>query len=159
MFNWYYKIRRWLVKRGFLKLIEAEKIEADIAEEFFKALLNLMKFSFILDREFRDYIKDFSGIMEFRSRNKEVRVLAIFKNSKLDVKELEPEELGEQPNAIVNFADHISLMNFLLPRGGKRDILRSLLNNEVVLRGNLNYIYRFSFLANHLQIRLIKGIT
>lgn len=156
MLNLYYRIRRWFIKRGFLKLIEVEKIEAELAEEFFKTLLLLMRFSFIVDKEFRSYIKDFSGIIEFRSKDGEIRVLAIFKNSELKVKELEPNEKGETPNVIVNFKDHIVLMNFLLPKGGKRDILRSLLNNEVIIKGNLNYIYRFGFLANHLQLELIK---
>lgn len=156
MLNLYYRIRRWFIKRGFLKLIEAEKIEAELAEEFFKTLLLLMKFSFLVDRKFRSYIEDFLGIIEFRSKDGEIRVLAIFKNSALKVKEQEPQEIGETPNVIVNFKDHISLMNFLLPKGGKRDILRSLLNNEVILKGNLNYIYRFGFLANHLQLELTK---
>jgi len=158
MLNWYYRIRRWFIKRGFLKLLDVERIEADIAEEFFKALLNLMRFSFIIDKEYRSYIKDFSGIIEIRSKDGKVRVLAKFKDNNMKVRELEPNEVSEAPNVIVAFKDHIALMNFLLPKGGRRDILRSLLNNEVILNGNLNYIYLFGFLATHLQLELTKTL-
>ncbi len=47
-------------------------------------------------------------------------------------------------------------MNFLLLRGGKRDVLISILKNEVRLEGNFNYIFRFGFLANHIQLEITK---
>ncbi|MEW6103634.1 MAG: hypothetical protein AB1630_07480 [bacterium] len=153
LFSWYYRIKRWFVKRGLIKALEAEKIEAEFAEEFLKILLNLMSLSFIIDKEYREYIKGFTGIIQFRSKDNEIRVLAIFNNGNLIAKELKPNEvLVKKPNVSVVFKDPIALINFLLPKGGKRDILRSLLNNEVILKGNLNYIYRFGFLANHLQL-------
>jgi hypothetical protein len=64
--------------------------------------------------------------------------------------------LKATPNATVVFKDAEALMNFLLPRGGKRDILRSILRNEVILEGNFNYIYRFGFLANNIQLSIMK---
>ena len=152
LLNPYYKIRRYFIKKAFLKCLSSE-----IAEEFLKLLLNMMRLSFILDRSLRRNIENFSGIIQFRSKDNEIRMLAKFKNSRLKAKELKPNEgLKEVPNITVIFKDAEALMNFLLPQGGKRDILKSLLNNEVILSGNLNYIYRFGFLANHLQLELTK---
>ncbi|HAW50301.1 TPA: hypothetical protein DCX16_05075 [bacterium] len=161
MIDWllipYYRIRRWLIKRGFIRALEAERIEAKFAEEFLEKLLNIMSLLFIIEPNFRKHIKDFFGTIEFRSKDYEIRVLATFKDNKLKIRELKPEEkLEDAPNAVIIFKNPIALMNFLLPKGGRRDILRSILNNEVVLQGNLNYIYRFSFIANHLQLALMK---
>ena len=47
-------------------------------------------------------------------------------------------------------------MNFLL--SANRDILRGLLNNEVLVTGNLNYMYKFGFMANHLQLELTGNL-
>ena len=152
LLNPYRRICRYFIKRAFLKAFESE-----VAEEFLKLLLNLMSLSYILDRNLRRSIEGFSGLVQFRSKDNEIRVLAEFKNNRLKAKELKPkEELKQVPNVTAIFKDDQALMNFLLPKGGKRDILRSLLNNEVVLSGNLNYIYRFGFLANHLQLELTK---
>ena len=152
LLNPYRRIRRYFIKRAFLKCFES-----DLAEEFLKILLKLMSLSFLLDRKLRRNIEGFSGLIQFRSKDNEIRVLAEFKNKRMKAKELRPkEELKQVPNITVIFKDAEALMNFLLPRGGKRDILRSLLNNEVILSGNLNYIYRFGFLANHIQLELTK---
>jgi len=45
-----------------------------------------------------------------------------------------------------------------LERDEDRDILRLLLNNEVVLKGNVNYMLKFGYMANHLQLALTGGL-
>ncbi|NIO29523.1 MAG: hypothetical protein GTO29_13330 [Candidatus Latescibacteria bacterium] len=153
------KTRHYFIKRSLLKSLRDEA-----AEEFLKILLNFMTFSFLIDRRLRKNIEGFNGLIQFKSKDNEIRVLAEFKNNKLKQKELEPNEsLKVTPNATVIFKNAEALMNFLLPRGGqegkknRRDILRSLLRNEVILDGNFNYIYRFGYLANHLQLQLAKA--
>ena len=43
-------------------------------------------------------------------------------------------------------------MNYLLATD--RDVLRLMLNNEVVLKGNVNHMLKFGYMANHLQLAL-----
>ncbi|MBU2461290.1 hypothetical protein KKH65_00230, partial [bacterium] len=141
MMDWllypYRRIRHYFTKRAFLKCLGDEA-----AEEFLKLLLKLMSLSFLIDRSLRKNIEGFSGLIQFKSKDNEIRILARFKDSQLKVKELKPTEEEEQfPNATVIFKNAEALMNFLLPKGGQRDILRSILNNEVILEGNFNYIY------------------
>jgi hypothetical protein len=66
------------------------------------------------------------------------------------------EELITDPDVSVIFKDGKSLMNYLrsylLGRGG--DVLKLVLNNELVLKGNVNYVYKFFYIANHLQLAL-----
>ena len=50
----------------------------------------------------------------------------------------------------VTFKNADALMRFLLAE--KKDILQSLLNNEVQIAGNLNYLYKFGFMANHVLL-------
>jgi len=152
LMNPWVRVRHYFFKRAFLKCLRDE-----VAEEFLKALLNLMKFSFLIDRRLRKNIEGFRGLIQFRSKDNEIRVLAEFKGNRLEQRELKPNErLKAVPNATVIYKNSDALMNFLLPRGGTRDILRSILRNEVVLEGNYNYIYRFGFLANHLQLEYAK---
>ena len=144
------EIRLSLIRRAFLKALKNEA-----AEEFLKLLLNLMTISFLVDSAMRSHIEGFIGRIQFRSRDNQIRVLAEFKDDRLKTRDLEPnEKISSEPNATIVFKDAEALMNFLLPRGGQRDILRSLLRNEVTLDGNFNYIYRFGFLANHLQLQV-----
>lgn len=144
------KVTQFMLKRAYKKCQRDE-----IAEEFLEILLKLMSVSFCLDKRLRRHIEDFRGLIQFRSKDNEIRIIAEFKNNKLKPKELKPnQELKTAPNATVIFKNAEGLMNFLLPKGGKRDILRSILKNEVVLDGNFNYIYRFGFIATHLQLQL-----
>lgn len=152
--NWlmypYWRIRQHFVRKDFLSLLKEE-----VTEEFLKALIQFLGFSCCLDEYLRRSIKDFNGQIEFRSENKGIKVVAEFKNGRLKPKELRPEEdLLPPANASVVFKNPEAVKNFLLPEGkleGRRDVLRSLLHNEIRLEGNFNYIYRFGFLATHLQ--------
>ena len=138
--------RRWRrkgVERQFLKCLESE-----VAEEFLELLLKLMRLAFKLDKDFRRNINGFTGRYQFRSTDNSVTIAAVFTGKDLKVKE----RLIPDADVSVIFKDGKSLMNYLL--AADRDILRLLLNNEVVLKGNVNYILKFGYIANHLQLAL-----
>ncbi len=145
-------------RRGLVRMRLQRRMKNEVAEEFLELLLRLMSLTFLLNRKLRAYIEGFNGLIQFRSKDNKVRVLAEFKKGRLKVRELKPEDtLEATPNAEIVFKNAGAVMNFLLPKGGlegRRDVLRSLLNNEVTLVGNYNYIYRFGFLATHLQLQL-----
>lgn len=138
--------RKWWrrrVERQFMKCLESEA-----AEEFLELLLKLMSLVFKIDEDFRRNIKGFRGRYQFRSVDNSVTVAALFTGKGLKVKE----RLIPDPDATVIFKDGKSLMNYLLATD--RDILRLVLNNEVVLKGNVNYVLKFGYMANHLQLAL-----
>ena len=123
-------------------------LEDETAETFLKALLLFMKLKFMFDPSYRKNIENFKGRYQFKSKGDGVAVLVEFDNGKMDIKE----KLANDVDITCTFKDGKALINFLLSRD--RDILRRLLNNEVTLTGNLNYIFKFAFMANHLQLEL-----
>jgi len=60
----------------------------------------------------------------------------------------------EGPDVTVSFKDAKALWRFMLSKD--QDILDSLLKNEVETFGNLNYVYRFGFLAREVVGTLKK---
>jgi len=106
----------------------------------------------MFDPSYRKNIENFKGRYQFRSRDGGITVLVEFDNGKMDIKET----LSEDVNITVIFKDGRSLMNFLLSQN--RDVLRGFLNNEIIVNGNLNYIYKFAFMANHLQLELTGNL-
>ena len=138
--------RRWWrrrVERQFLRCLESE-----VAEEFLELLLKLMRLVFKIDKDFRRNIDGFTGRYQFRSVDNLITISARFTGKELKVKE----GVISDPDITVIFKDGRSLMNYLLATD--RDILRFVLNNEVVVKGNVNYILKFGYMANHLQLAL-----
>ncbi len=129
-----------------------ECLESEFAEEFLELLLDLMKVAFMLDGDFRRNIGDFSARYLFRSATGGITVAVVFENGRMEVME---EEIS-RPDISVTFKDAKALMNYLLtPRP---DVLGSMLRQEVTLDGNLNYIYKFAFMAKRLQLMATGGI-
>lgn len=132
------------------KLVEC--LESELAEEFLEVLLELMKIIFLVDHDFRRNIRDFSARYLFRSVDGSITVAAVFGDDTMEVLE---EEIS-QPDITVNFKDSKALMNYLLTP--KPDVLGSMLRQEVTLDGNLNYLFKFAFMAKRLQLMATGGI-
>ena len=121
-------------------------LTSEFAEEFLQLLLGLMSVVFLFDHDFRKNIEQFKGRYLFRSRDGCITVAALFKDGRLEVRE---EEIPA-PDITVMFKDGKALMGYLLTP--KPDILGSMLRQEVSLEGNLNYLYKFAFMAKRLQL-------
>jgi len=121
-------------------------MESEFAEDFLKILLELMGVVLFVDSDYRKNIMGFKGRYQFRSSDDAITVAAVFDNDALDVSE----EVIEKPNISITFKDGKALMNYLL--SPKPDVLGSMLRQEVRLEGNLNYLYRFAYLAKRLQL-------
>lgn len=145
--NWLIdRFRQWQRKQAEQRLRKC--LESETAEGFLQIILNLMRLAFKLDKDFRRNITGFEGSCQFRSTDNSVTVAVIFDGKDMVVKK----DVVPQANIEVIFKDGRALLNYLLSTD--RDILRMLLNNEVVLKGNVNYIMKFGYMANHLQLAL-----
>ena len=130
----------------------SKKLKKEISEKgtdmFLDLLLNGMDLAFNLMKGFRKNIKDFKGNYLFKTKNNTVVSAAVFDNGKMDVKE----HGIKNWDVMVTFKNAGAFRDFLFSKD--QDILNSILNNEVEIDGNLNYIYKFGFMARDLKHRL-----
>lgn len=124
----------------------AGSFQSEAAEEFLQTLLTLMRIVFVLNLEYRRNIKNFEGRYQFLSKDGKIRIAAIFHAGRMEVRE----KTVDRPNITITFRDGRTLLNFLL--APRQDILGSMLRHDVVTEGNLNYLYKFGYLAKQLQL-------
>ncbi len=128
-----------------LKLF-AQFLESKATTGFLELLLNGLRLTFLLDGTFRRNLEGFQGRYLFRSQDGSLMVHCEFKDGKMTVGKGDI----EKPNVTVNFRNDQALLGFLL--APKPDILGAVLRQDVVIQGNLNYLYKFAFMAKRLQI-------
>jgi hypothetical protein len=123
-------------------------LEGTLTDKFLEILLGGMGLAFLLLRGFRRNLTGFSGRYLFRTADGAVAAGARFANGHMQV-------LHEEDRAYdvaITFQNPAALRKFLFSRD--QDILASILANEVTVDGNLNYIYKFGFMARDLVHRL-----
>jgi hypothetical protein len=140
---------RWL-RRLMRKEIEQLRgaLEGTLIDKFLEILLGGMSVAFVFLSSYRRNIKGFSGAYLFRTADGKVAAGARFEDGHMQLLTTEVPAY----DVAVTFNDPAALRRFLLSRD--QDILASILANDVSVDGNLNYIYKFGFLARDLVSRL-----
>lgn len=121
---------------------------SELAEEFLQTLLTLMQIVFIVNLDYRRNIHKFNGRYQFCSKDGEVTIGAVFSNNRMKV----VEGIIDNPHITITFRDGRTLMDFII--SPRQDILNSLLKHDVRTEGNLNYLYKFGFMAKQLQLMM-----
>lgn len=130
-------------QKNFRKNLDEESMDF-----FLVNLLRMMDLYLFFDRKFRRNIEGFNARYAFKSDNNEIDASVIFQDSKMIVKNY----VIEDTDVTVSFRDAKALKNFLF--SDSPDIIGAILNTEVSYTGNLNYLARFAYLANHLKYKL-----
>ncbi len=125
-----------------------DEICGEVTDEFLELLLKGMDLAFFFSSSYRRNINGFKGRYLFRTSDNKVAASAIFKDSDMQVRDSAIEDWDVR----VTFKNAKALRNFIFSKN--QDILNSILANEVEVDGNLNYIYKFGFLARDLGKRL-----
>lgn len=144
--------------KEFDELIElVDILTGPIAGLTLESLLKGMSLAFYLSRNapavlhlegYHANIEGFEAVYAFATEEGPVHTTAAFKDGKMLVK-------GGTPNKWdlrVNFKDVAAFWKFIF--SGGKDIIESLLANDVQVYGNLNYLYKFGFMARDLMDRL-----
>jgi hypothetical protein len=121
---------------------------SEVAEEFLQTLLTLMQIVFVVNQDYRQNLKNFQGKYQFCSKDGEVTIAVVFQNNRMDVMEKKIDDA----NITITFRDGKTLLNFII--APRQDILGSMLRHDVVTEGNLNYLYKFGFMAKQLQLMM-----
>lgn len=122
-------------------------LEGEFTEELLKVLLESMSLMFSISHRYRKNIEGFTGRYVFKGRDGSFLVSASFVNGKMKVNEGEIAD----PHLCIFFKDPLALRNFIF--SPKPDVLNAMLTQEVTLEGNLNYLYKFAYMANHLRLQ------
>jgi hypothetical protein len=156
------RLRRWVLRqlsRAFSDRMSdwvARRLTRELAEElrtratdgFLELLLRGMDVAFSICQSFRKNIENFEARYVFAAGNGKVATTADFANGGMRVHR----EIREPWTVRVTFASPKALRAFLFSKD--QDILDSILANEVEVDGNLNYLYKFGFMARDLERRL-----
>jgi hypothetical protein len=127
----------------------AEQLRTQATDDFLETLLRSMDIAFALSSSYRkDNLEGFRARYVFATSDGKVGATARFENGDLKVFA----EASDDFTVRVRFKDPAALRRFLFAEN--QDVLTSLLNNEVELDGNLNYIYKFGYMARDLEQRL-----
>jgi len=130
-----------------------KELSAKATDKFLELLLSGMDLAFSISKGYRKNIEDFKAGYVFRTTDKRVSTAVSFKDG--DMKVYEDEDDIERWDVRVTFKDSQALISFLFSKN--QDIVSSLLANEVEVDGNLNYIYKFGFMARDLVRRIGFG--
>ena len=136
-----------VVNKLFLRNLKKQLL-GKVTYKFLELLLKGLDLTFHLSKGFRKNIRNFKGKYLFVTADNTVAASAIFSggNMKVDKNAIDDWDIR------VTFKNYRALLDFLFSKD--QDILNSLLKNEVEVDGNLNYIYKFGFMARDLSRRL-----
>jgi hypothetical protein len=129
-------------KKDFIKCLEEESLDF-----FLENILRLMDLYLSVNRKFRLNIKDFNARYAFKSLDGKIDASVIFKDSKMEVRDY----VIKDTDVTVMFRDGKALKNFLF--SDSPDIIASILKSEISYTGNLNYLAKFAYMANHLKYK------
>lgn len=136
-----------LVLDPLLKKLQA-CFESEVADQFLTVLLDAMAVAMLVDGKSRESIHDFEGRYVFKTPDQKVGATAVFGGNHMSVSH---EVIDHpEPNVTVTFRSPKALRELLLSR--TPDLIGAMLKQDVNVDGNLNYLYRFAFLARHLQL-------
>ncbi len=143
VFSFSKRMRRRGINSKISELIE--EILKEASDRFPMLLLEGMSWAFFLDRDFRKNIENFEGRYVFRTgKNPAEEYSATFRDGGMKVKEGGLEEWDVR----ITFQDAEGLKAFLFSKDN--DMLNAVLENKVQTDGNLNYLYKFGFMARSL---------
>ena len=146
------KLVNFLLIRRFRLDRIAKKLEnhlgGEITEEGLKLLLKGMALALCLDREYRLNLKDFNGRYLFATIDGPVNIAVTCRDGKMSVYE----KTLTHFNVRVDFKDYQALIDFLLQ--SELDVIDMMLNQKLHFTGNLNYLYKFGYMARHLMLKL-----
>ncbi|MHC4252180.1 MAG: hypothetical protein ACYS9X_23930, partial [Planctomycetota bacterium] len=139
-------VRRRLMRRT--RDLLATRRGRECSDEFMELLLRGMDVAFCLFWGYRRNIRGFSGkyvfVTQDQSIDEGVGVSAIFEDGDMRVEG----EADDDPDVTIVFRNSRALWAYIFSEN--QDIIDSVLKNDIELHGNLNYVYRFGFLAREL---------
>ncbi len=144
------EIQLSLIENRIKALTTGIKTEAagDVLDNLLYLLLNAMSLLFMVNDDYRKNIKDFSGTYVICSKDSMIDVSAKFKRIRVFGMEQDGMKVSDKvidnATSTVTFKDGKAMADFLL--SGNPDVFVGMLNNQLSVSGNLNYLFKFVYL-------------
>jgi hypothetical protein len=122
-------------------------LEGELTEEFLLAALYAMEFLSHLSRGYRANLCGFTGSCVFQKEGDPPLASAVFSNGAMTV----VEGRVRSPDTTVTFRSYDRVWSMLLQDDA---VVDAILEDAVMVEGNLNYVYRFGLLGSDLKHRL-----
>ncbi|MCP3899848.1 MAG: hypothetical protein GY707_09080 [Desulfobacteraceae bacterium] len=131
-----------------LKIDIKNEVAGEVLDNLLFLLLKAMGLLFLINKDYRKNIKDFTGTYVICSKDKKIDVSAVFKKvpvffSKKDGMEVK-DTVVDNATTTVTFKDGNAMADFLL--SGNTDVIAGMLNDQLSVSGNLNYLFKFVYL-------------
>lgn len=124
------------------------EITGEALDNLLYLLLKAMGLLFLINKDYRKNIKDFTASYVICSRDKKIDVSVVFKKINVLFTHQDGMEVKntivKNPTTTVTFKDGKAMVAFLL--SGNTDVIAGMLNNQLSVSGNLNYIFKFVYL-------------
>ncbi len=140
------RVAHWTIRKYSRQIMN--QVSDGATDKFLEFLLGGMDLAFSLSKSYRGNIENFNARYVFITRKGSIDATADFADGNMRVHH----SAKDRWNVRVTFTDSAAVRRFLF--GKDQDILNSLLANEVEVEGNLNYLYKFGFMAKDLGQRL-----
>jgi hypothetical protein len=122
-------------------------------DPFLEVLLQLMRLALLVRPDYRKNIEgdpqknieEFRGRYAFRSRNGDIAASAVFKRGRMRVRR----HIIENADVTVIFKNGETLTKLVFDRNP--DLIEAILDQEIRTEGNLNYLFKFVYMARQLQ--------
>ena len=114
-----------------------------------QSFLEVLSIAYSSNYDLRRHIKGITARYLFLFGDNERKISLEIKNSGMRVFQGNT----EMPDISIKFRDSESLRNLIFT--DKTDILKVILRQDILAEGNLNYLFKFVYLINHLQLKLM----
>ncbi len=131
----------------------SDALESALADRFLDGLLSAMDFAFAASTsgllgDFHKNIENFEGRYLFEAKHSSACSAAVFEGGDMRVLP----DGTDQWDVKVVFKDDHALMKFML-KGVRSDALDAMMDNDVQVYGNINYLLKFGYMARDLLDR------
>jgi hypothetical protein len=118
-------------------------------ETALRYMLELLGLAYASNFELRKRIRGLTAKYQFGFGDRDARVAAEIRLGRFRVSA----GVMEAPDVCLTFRDGNAMRELFF--SAKPDILGAILKQDVVIAGNLTYLYKFAFLAKHLQVKVL----
>ena len=120
----------------------------EVLDKVLEGLLEAMALLFMINKAYRSHIRDFRASYVICSEDGRIDVTAVFKKVSFLFIEMDGMEVRDtavdDPTVAVTFRDGKAMADFLL--SGNTDVIEGMLDNQLSVSGNLNYLFKFIYL-------------